>query len=231
MGLTDNFRLIPGIALVLLMTAFTGQAQDTTIQIDITSPGNGEQVSGLVEIRGTANDTAQFTGYQLWFALNDTDQWFPITGPEQTPVQDGQLGQWDTTALPSGLYAVRLQVFLSDGEIATVEVGDIQVIPTSEDTQTNEQPPTIAPTDIPALAPTAVPVVATLPSADLPAPEPVDTRAEATTSDTADEPGAAIGRALLVGITITSAIFLVMGIYTFVRRQIRNTISGVGRNR
>ncbi len=84
----------------------------------ITQPVNGATVSGAVQVIGIAAGPG-FTGYVLEFApgpANNATNWQQIQASNTpTPAQGGPLGTWQATALPEGLYTLRLTV-LSAGD-------------------------------------------------------------------------------------------------------------------
>ncbi len=85
----------------------------------ITSPRDGDPVRGLINIRGTAS-SPNFESYQLEFQSPLNPESWTVIGSSDTPVVDGVLGGWDTSALVPGLYVVRLRVTDSeDGELAS----------------------------------------------------------------------------------------------------------------
>ena len=63
-------------------------------QIDITSPKAGDQIQGAVELIGTAT-IPNFGFYKYEFAPIGSDAWAAILASRK-PVQDGDLGSWDT---------------------------------------------------------------------------------------------------------------------------------------
>jgi membrane peptidoglycan carboxypeptidase len=82
----------------------------------ITSPLLFAQVSGTVQIRGTASG-ANFASYRLEFGQGLNSQaWTQIGDDSTLPVNEDVLGSWDTTGL-SGLYALRLLVVRSDRRV------------------------------------------------------------------------------------------------------------------
>lgn len=191
-------------------------AQGEPTQIAITAPTPGEAVSGAVTISGSADHPSQFTAYQLWFALSGTEQWFPVTGPVQEPVQQGVLGQWDTSALPPGQYDLRLQVFLADGNVSEVRVDNLEVQPARQPAFSNpaEPPPaTIAPTEMPALAAPVVPA----------AEGPVEVGAQdGPAQGTAPYPD--FGNAFCTGALLGVGLMALAGAYLFLRNQARSAV-------
>ena len=77
----------------------------------------------MVQILGSATHPA-FDHYELHFALdpNPTDTWFPIMLAGANPVENAQLGQWDTGSISTGNYMLRLQVLGSDDSLPTETV-------------------------------------------------------------------------------------------------------------
>lgn len=108
---------------VLLLLA-SGLAQ---FRPEIVSPRPGEALQGRVTISG-ASDAIGFVSYELAFAYpaDSTGTWFLIVQSER-PVQDGVLGEWDTTLVTDGNYTLRLRVLLDDGSSLEVLVPDLRV--------------------------------------------------------------------------------------------------------
>lgn len=93
----------------------TIESMPEMIQIDgsppvaaVTSPAAG-YVSGNVQVNGTATDAISFYKYGLEYGAGSApSSWIPVGGEAYTPVTGGLLGNWDTTAVPDGLYTLRL---------------------------------------------------------------------------------------------------------------------------
>jgi hypothetical protein len=77
-------------------------------QIMITSPEAGEELHGKVTLQGSAN-IPNFGFYKYEFAPRDTENWSTILAVREV-VQDGKLGDWDTSLLTPGDYFLRLVV-------------------------------------------------------------------------------------------------------------------------
>ena len=77
-------------------------------QIEITSPKNGEEVSGAVIIIGTAR-IANFGFYKFKIKRPDESIWLTIQAGNEI-VSAGQLGTWDTSRLTPGEYQFSLVV-------------------------------------------------------------------------------------------------------------------------
>ena len=78
---------------------------------EITDPGEGQSVTGIVTVFGTASHPA-FESFELAFSFDPdpTDTWFPIGEALSTTVLDGRLAIWDTTGVTDGNYRLRLRV-------------------------------------------------------------------------------------------------------------------------
>ena len=82
-------------------------------QIDITSPKPGDTLKGSIELVGTAN-IPNFGFYKYEFAPLGSDTWATIVADNKV-VQDGKLGNWDTSAITPGDYQLRLVVSDNQG--------------------------------------------------------------------------------------------------------------------
>ncbi len=121
------------VAAALVFPTGSALAQDAVV---ISSPETGDGVTAVVEIRGTAV-RQPFLRYELAFAYdpNPRGNWFAIGEPGTAPVVDGVLGQWDTTNVADGLYALRLRVYASERDFTEFFVGRVVVrhdLPTPE---------------------------------------------------------------------------------------------------
>ncbi|MCJ7513238.1 MAG: hypothetical protein MUO23_09760 [Anaerolineales bacterium] len=75
----------------------------------VTAPANGDSLSGVVEVAGTAN-IENFAFYKLeYISLVPGAVWRAVWAGT-TPVVDDQLGTWDTSLVIPGDYAFRLVV-------------------------------------------------------------------------------------------------------------------------
>ncbi len=82
-------------------------------QIDITSPKPGDQIQGAINLKGTAT-IPNFGFYKYEFAPLGSDSWAAILASRK-PIQDGDLGNWDTSAIATGDYQLRLVVTDNQG--------------------------------------------------------------------------------------------------------------------
>ncbi|HEX9333566.1 MAG TPA: hypothetical protein VF896_16855 [Anaerolineales bacterium] len=77
-------------------------------QIMITSPEPGAEISGTVKITGTAN-VPNFAFYKYEVAPLGTQNWATISA-DRKPMQNGDLGEWNTSSWPNGDYFLRLVI-------------------------------------------------------------------------------------------------------------------------
>jgi beta propeller repeat protein len=103
---------------------------DTILPITILQdPQSGSDVSGIIDIFGTAWDQ-NFDTYQLFYGVGTTPtSWTAITSPQTLPVTSGILGQWDTSLVSDGVYTIKLEaydVFLNSN-LATVAVNILNI--------------------------------------------------------------------------------------------------------
>jgi len=102
------------------------------IKAVIASPADGEFLFGVVDVMGTAMVTdGSLNSWILDFARGEhpPSGYTPIT-ISSTPVEDGLLGTWDTTARDDGIYTLRLRV--TDTNAITLETS---VVVTLDNTQ------------------------------------------------------------------------------------------------
>jgi membrane peptidoglycan carboxypeptidase len=100
----------------------------------ITAPENFSFVRGIVDINGTAagDDLVSFR-LQVGRGIYP-DSWLALGADQTDPVNEGLLGQWDTTSLSDGLYAVQLLVQRSGQgfDLATIQLSVDNTPPTVE---------------------------------------------------------------------------------------------------
>ena len=96
-------------------------------KLAIQSPLPGQALQGTVSISGTTA-IAGFQSAEIDFAYADNplNTWFLIT-QSQTPVDNGELAQWDTTTITDGIYSLRLTVTLGDGSQQSVTINGMRV--------------------------------------------------------------------------------------------------------
>jgi len=99
--------------------------------IEILSPEDGETVSGMVEVLGTAN-IPNFGFYKFEMAALGDTSWLTIQAGE-TITTEGKLGYWDTTTLNQGDYFLRLVVADNQGKTLPPCAVKVRVIPPPEE--------------------------------------------------------------------------------------------------
>lgn len=83
-------------------------------KIMITSPRSGEEIKGTIMLTGSAT-IPNFGFYKYEVAPLGTANWATISADDQA-VTDGDLGQWDTTALANGDYFLQLVIIDNVGK-------------------------------------------------------------------------------------------------------------------
>jgi hypothetical protein len=77
-------------------------------QIAFTTPKPGDVIQGVVHLQGSAS-IPNFGFFKYEFTPTGSDVWATILA-DRKPVVDGHLGDWDTSAIPTGDYQLRLVV-------------------------------------------------------------------------------------------------------------------------
>lgn len=108
-------------AAALLTPAQSGQCLEG--QIFISSPQNGAEVSGIVEINGSAN-VPDFGFYKIEMRRIDEQDWLTILANDQLQA-GGLLGTWNTALLPPAVYQLRLVIV--DNQGAALPPCEIQI--------------------------------------------------------------------------------------------------------
>ena len=83
-------------------------------KIIITSPEPGAQISGTVNITGTAN-VPNFAFYKYEYAPMGTQNWATISA-DRNPKKNESLGEWNTLSLTNGDYFLRLVIIDNVGK-------------------------------------------------------------------------------------------------------------------
>ena len=107
-------------------TSTTIVGQGCTDDIVITSPADGESVSGVVVVEGTA-DIPNFGFYKYEISRPGETIWLSINAGEEA-VRQGVLGEWVTSVLPPGEYQLRLVVADNQGKFLPACVIQVRVI-------------------------------------------------------------------------------------------------------
>lgn len=223
-------RVILSIALLLanliavLPVAAVPPTQER--QAIITSPRDGAQLTGVVQVTGTATDP-KFDHYELaWAAQNTPDNWHLVANV-QNQIANGSLGTWDTSQLPPGVYLLRLRVVREGEKFVDAVVRDLSI---------NQGTPTPAPSPTAPIGPTIPPsptrgVITATPTVAIVQPPTSTPQATVVTKPgaaAASTPGSlrapsiqinfgSFGQAFCNGILYTFLIFFVWGIVLGVR--------------
>lgn len=93
------------------------QASDTgcvSEQIIITSPEDGDEIGGVVEIMGTV-DVLNFGFYKLELKHPEETNWLTILAGNEEKLESN-LGSWNTSLMTPGLYQLSLVVTDNEGQ-------------------------------------------------------------------------------------------------------------------
>jgi hypothetical protein len=101
-----------------------------TDSIEITSPQNGQEVSGAVEIIGTAS-IPNFGFYKFEMKRPEESSWQTLQAGNQAHNQ-GSLGVWDTRRLLPGEYQLSLVVVDNQGQASQPCIVQVRVLPFEE---------------------------------------------------------------------------------------------------
>lgn len=94
--------------------------------LEITSPSNGEQVSGTVELLGSVN-VEDFGSYKYEYSTTGTINWVTIAAGNQLKL-DESLGFWYTSSLSPGPYLLKLVPLNNLGEELTPCIISVEVV-------------------------------------------------------------------------------------------------------
>jgi 1A family penicillin-binding protein len=135
---------------------------DFAPEVQITQPGEGENVRGVISVVGVANVPA-FASYELQYGISHDPGAFSgaIWGPIGQPSSGGILGQWDTATVANGPHTLRVVVRDSFGNSYESRVRLVVDNPAATVTPTPLPSPTWTPTWTPtpeAAAPTPLPL-------------------------------------------------------------------------
>jgi len=187
----------------------------------ITSPRDGAQLTGVVQITGNAFH-AKFERYELAWALQSSpEDWQMIASVNNQISNNGSLGTWDTSKLQPGVYRLRLQVVRNDDKTIDFVVNNLSInqgTPTPAASPTPLPGPTIPPSPTPGSGATPTVVIAQPPTST---PQAVATAkpgaASVATPGAPRTPSiqvnfASFGQAFCDGALYTLLIFVVWGI-------------------
>jgi biotin carboxyl carrier protein len=193
---------------------------------EITSPRANDEVRGSIDIVGSAQFGPQFQFYKIEYASSATpDLWISIGEVHRQERINTTLEVWHTTAVPDGLYYLRLVIVKQDGNQETTERIPVQVANTvPAPTPTPEETPT----------PTPTVVIPTPTTAIVEQPTVVQASATATTTETEPSPAStpeasdtvtipSVGvfvRQCLFGAFAAAVLFIFVGVVYLLRRFI-----------
>lgn len=128
-------------ALCFLLHIPVVRAQSEDVTVALTSPGQGQEVTGrVVEIRGTASGPG-FQRYDLYYRPARDDVEYIYFDGGQTAVTSDILGHWISDGQEPGDYQILLQVVLADQQQAvetsvrfTLTAGAAAAVPDTADT-------------------------------------------------------------------------------------------------
>ncbi len=228
------------LLMILFVSALPAQAaplEQEQVAV-ITSPKDGDQLKGVVQIMGTATHS-RFDHYELaWASQSAPDNW-QLIAVVQNQIVNGSLGTWDTSPLPPGVYRLRLRVVRSTDRDTDFVVNNLSInqgTPTPAASPTPPVGPTIPPSPTPG-APAATPtvVIAQPPTAT---PPPAATRTPVGTASTSTGGSrtpsvqinfASFGQAFCNGALYTFLIFVVWGMALGARGIVRWTLREIRR--
>jgi hypothetical protein len=197
------------LLILVFSSLLHAQAQEEEpLSAEIHIPLAGEALQGNVAIEATT----AIGGMEAWslsFAYRDdtTNTWFLIAEGTLAVVED-VIAQWNTNTITDGIYGLKLSIDLDNGEVINLIVPDIRIRNYSPiETST----PTITPTKDPA-SDTATPTLTITPYPPTPTPLP-NNPVEISSTD--------ISNNLIYGVIVTLVLFLLLGLYTSIRRTLR----------
>jgi hypothetical protein len=187
----------------------------------ITSPRDGAQITGVVQITGNAFH-GKFEHYELAWALQSApEDWQMIASVNNQITNNGSLGTWDTSKLQPGVYRLRLRVVRNDEKTIDYVVNNLSInqgTPTPAASPTPLPGPTIQPSPTPGSGATPTVLIVQPPTSTQQAV--ATARPDAATVATPGGPRtpsiqvnfASFGQAFCNGALYTLLIFVVWGI-------------------
>lgn len=116
---TPSMTLPPDLATAFALTpnpaAVPGANGCIPDQLEISSPRQGQTISGVIDLIGTV-DIPNFGFYKYEVAPLGSDVWATISAGRQVVI-DGSLGGWNTGQLTPGDYQLRLVVTDNQGRV------------------------------------------------------------------------------------------------------------------
>jgi membrane carboxypeptidase/penicillin-binding protein PbpC len=145
-----------------------GQHGESTMFL--TSPVDGATINGIVPLMGTVT-MPNLEHYDLVYSRGrDNGNWEWISGPHQTPVTNGQLGEWNTLDLEDGEYTLAVVAYGPGGGRTDYKVR----VSVQNSAPIATPPPLITETPLPLPTETPLPTQTPLPT-ETPLPLPTET--------------------------------------------------------
>ncbi len=170
-------RIVLAPTFTPFVPVFTWTPPVTALPYDvrISYPVDGSQVAGYITVVGSASHP-RFLQYALEWGPdpNPGNLWYPLMSPRNQTVLNGGLGAWNTTAIPDGVYQLRLHVWLNDG----TETFDI-----ATGVRISNRAPTAVPSLTPTPRPNRAPVLDPIASQEVNAGASLDLTVRATDPD------------------------------------------------
>ncbi len=221
------------IGAVIAVFALPVQAAplDQAAQASITSPTDGQTISGNVSISGSASHP-DFARYEIAFGPdpNPNDAWQVFVNNNQ-PVTANMLGTWNTSVLVDGTYIIRLRVVRHDSNYTEAFVRGLKV---------SNQQPIGTPTSIPpaptfgpeATLPAIAPIIIEQPPTNVPVVSSSTTsnsgsntaQGNATSGGGGVSLGNLMGSACITGLGWTFVAFVLFGAIIFGRSQYKRIL-------
>jgi penicillin-binding protein 1C len=109
---------MPSVACPADLSGLAGGVPGSSLNVAyISSPANGQTVSGNIPIIGTAQfDGTQVGYYHIFIRGGQFTDWTPLGTQHFSPVTDGQLETLFAAGLPNGQYGLRLGLLTPDGQ-------------------------------------------------------------------------------------------------------------------
>lgn len=108
----------------LLTLAGTPASAQDAVLARITVPIKGQTVRGSITIQGTAT-APQIARYQVDFAAEPDLAVWTLINAGLDSVDNNILAVWNTRPIPDGVYAIRVQVYTSEGLAAEAYVREL----------------------------------------------------------------------------------------------------------
>ena len=126
---TPTATLAPGAAAPLIVPTIAENISSGCVPgvIDWTSPAEGEQVNGMVELTGSVN-VPNLGFYKYEFSSPGQDDWQTIAAGNTTKVNEPLGGVWNTEQLVPGDYLLRLVVTDNENNAMTPCIIPVQVV-------------------------------------------------------------------------------------------------------